>query len=57
MQRPDRATADEVLHHPAFVQTRAAQRKSFLSFDGLYLLGFGPRTAGRRLRSCASALS
>lgn len=46
MQRPDQAlTADEVLHHPAFVQTRAAQRKSFLSFDGLYLLGFGPRTA------------
>lgn len=46
MQRPDQTlTADEVLRHPAFVQTRAAQRKSFLSFDGLYLLGFGPRTA------------
>ncbi|HWM82351.1 MAG TPA: hemin ABC transporter substrate-binding protein [Pseudolabrys sp.] len=47
MQRPDQAlTADDVLNHPAFVQTPAAQRKSFLSFDGLYLLGFGPRTAG-----------
>ncbi|MBN9050191.1 MAG: ABC transporter substrate-binding protein [Rhizobiales bacterium] len=46
MQRPDQAlTADDVLRHPAFAQTRAARRKSFLSFDGLYLLGFGPRTA------------
>lgn len=29
---------------PAFAQTPAAARKALISMDGLYLLGFGPRT-------------
>ena len=31
--------------HAAFTVTPAAARKSFIAMDGLYLLGFGPRTA------------
>lgn len=30
---------------PAFALTPAAKEKSFIAMDGLYLLGFGPRTA------------
>jgi iron complex transport system substrate-binding protein len=30
---------------PAFTLTPAARTGSFISMDGLYLLGFGPRTA------------
>ena len=38
-------TAGEVFAHAAFSTSPAAARKSFTSMDGLYLLGFGPRTA------------
>jgi hypothetical protein len=31
--------------HPAFALTPAAGNKAFISMEGLYLLGFGPRTA------------
>lgn len=37
--------ADAVFASPAFALTPAAATKSFISMDGLYLLGFGPRTA------------
>jgi len=40
-----RMTPAEVFQHPAFSLTPAAARKSYISMDGLYLLGFGPRTA------------
>ncbi len=38
-------TAEEVFSKPAFKLTPAAQTRSLISMDGLYLLGFGPRTA------------
>jgi iron complex transport system substrate-binding protein len=38
-------TADEAFSHAAFSVSPAARNKSFVSMDGLYLLGFGPRTA------------
>lgn len=38
-------SADTVFGHPAFAVTPAAAGRSFVSMDGLYLLGFGPRTA------------
>jgi iron complex transport system substrate-binding protein len=31
--------------HPAFALTPVVANKAFISMDGLYLLGFGPRTA------------
>ena len=34
-----------VFAHAAFTMTQAAAQKSFVAMDGLYLLGFGPRTA------------
>ncbi len=37
-------TADELFTLPAFSQTPAAARRGHLVMDGLYLLGFGPRT-------------
>jgi iron complex transport system substrate-binding protein len=37
--------ADAVFSNPAFALTPAAATKNFISMDGLYLLGFGPRTA------------
>lgn len=37
-------TADEIFALPAFQTTPAAATKSLLSMDGLYLVGFGPRT-------------
>lgn len=40
-----RMTADEIFRHPAFGLIPAAQSKRYISMDGLYLLGFGPRTA------------
>ena len=40
-----RLTADEVFSHAAFSVSPAAASKSFTSMEGLYLLGFGPRTA------------
>jgi iron complex transport system substrate-binding protein len=48
-------TADEVFAHPAFGATPAAQRRAFVSMEGLYLLGFGPRSA-RAARDLAATL-
>lgn len=46
MQRgADSVTADGIFANPAFALTPAAKTRSFVSMDGLYLLGFGPRTA------------
>jgi iron complex transport system substrate-binding protein len=41
----DSLDADAVYEHPAFAMTPVAANKAFISMDGLYLLGFGPRTA------------
>jgi iron complex transport system substrate-binding protein len=41
----DSVEADAVFAHPAFALTPAAGSKAFISMEGLYLLGFGPRTA------------
>ncbi len=41
----DSLDAETVYVHPAFVLTPAAANKAFISMEGLYLLGFGPRTA------------
>ncbi len=52
MQRGNHAeNPDEVFALPAFQSTPAAASKSLISMDGLYLIGFGPRTpaAGREL--------
>jgi iron complex transport system substrate-binding protein len=38
-------TPAEIFQHQAFALTPAAARKAYISMDGLYLLGFGPRTA------------
>lgn len=38
------AGPDELFAMPAFSQTPAARQKSLIRMDGLYLLGFGPRT-------------
>lgn len=48
-------SADTVFAHPAFVATPAASSRAFLSMEGLYLLGFGPRSA-RAARDVAVAL-
>lgn len=46
MQRPGLdMTAADVFSKAAFSATPAARRKQFFSMDGLYMLGFGPRTA------------
>lgn len=37
--------ASAIYSHPAFALTPAAANKAFITMDGLYLLGFGPRTA------------
>ena len=37
--------AQTVFANPAFALTPAATKKSLIAMDGLYLLGFGPRTA------------
>lgn len=37
--------AQTIFSNPAFAMTPAAAKKSFFAMDGLYLLGFGPRTA------------
>lgn len=41
----DSVEADAIFSHPAFALTPAAGAKAFVSMEGLYLLGFGPRTA------------
>jgi iron complex transport system substrate-binding protein len=46
MQRGrDSITSETIFSNAAFALTPAAKDKSFLAMDGLYLLGFGPRTA------------
>jgi iron complex transport system substrate-binding protein len=56
MERPQFALlANQVFAHPAFTLTPAATRKRLISMEGLYLLGFGPRTA-RAARDLAVAL-
>lgn len=46
MQRgKDQIEAPAVFANPSFALTPAAAKKSFIAMDGLYLLGFGPRTA------------
>ncbi len=41
----DNLDAQTVFAHPAFALTQVAANKAFISMEGLYLLGFGPRTA------------
>lgn len=41
----DSLNASAIYQHPAFALTPVAVNKSFISMEGLYLLGFGPRTA------------
>ncbi|AWM03271.1 heme/hemin ABC transporter substrate-binding protein [Bradyrhizobium amphicarpaeae] len=41
----DSLPADAIFAHPGFALTPVAANKSFITMDGLYLLGFGPRTA------------
>jgi iron complex transport system substrate-binding protein len=56
MQRPGAVLdADTVFSHPAFQLTPAAAGRRFVSMEGLYLLGFGPRTA-QAARDLATAL-
>jgi iron complex transport system substrate-binding protein len=57
MERPGSSdlTADTVFTRPAFGATPAAATRSFVSMEGLYLLGFGPRSA-RAARDLAVAL-
>ena len=56
MQRGDQSlTPATVFANPAFATTPAAKEKSFVSMEGLYLLGFGPRTA-LAARDLAAAL-
>jgi len=57
MQRngPGVVTANDVFSNAAFSATPAAATRSFVSMEGLYLLGFGPRTA-RAARDLAMAL-
>jgi iron complex transport system substrate-binding protein len=41
----DSVDAETVYVHPAFALTPVAANRTFISMEGLYLLGFGPRTA------------
>jgi iron complex transport system substrate-binding protein len=41
----DSLDAETVYRHPAFALTPVAANRTFISMEGLYLLGFGPRTA------------
>jgi len=52
---PSGLTADAVFARAAFAMTPAGERKAFAAMDGLYLLGFGPRTA-RAARDLAAQL-
>lgn len=52
---PAELSADLVFAQPALAATPAAAAKAFVSMDGLYLLGFGPRTA-RAARDLALTL-
>lgn len=52
---PAELSAETVFAQPALAATPAAASKAFVSMDGLYLLGFGPRTA-RAARDLALTL-
>ena len=52
---PAPLTADVVFAHAAFTATKAAATPAFVAMEGLYLLGFGPRSA-RAARDLAVAL-
>ena len=39
------SAADDLLQMPSIATTPAAQTRAVIRMDGLYLLGFGPRTA------------
>lgn len=41
----DSISSDAIFSNAAFALTPAAESKTFVAMDGLYLLGFGPRTA------------
>ncbi|MDO9563203.1 MAG: hemin ABC transporter substrate-binding protein [Bradyrhizobium sp.] len=41
----DSLEAQAVYAHPAFAMTPVVANRTFISMEGLYLLGFGPRTA------------
>ena len=41
----DTLEAEAVYRHPGFALTPVAANRTFISMEGLYLLGFGPRTA------------
>ena len=53
----DSLEADAVFAHPAFALTPAAANKAFIAMEGLYLLGFGPRTAAAARDLSRQALS
>jgi iron complex transport system substrate-binding protein len=56
MQRSQHmVTPEQIFAHPAFVHSPAAAHKRYIAMDGLYLLGFGPRTA-RAARDLAAKL-
>lgn len=46
----------QVLEHPALVETPAGKAKRLVHMDGTYLIGFGPRTAGA-VRDLSAALA
>ena len=46
---------EQILNHPALGVTNAAQSGAIIRMDGLYLLGFGPRT-GQAARDLARAI-
>ncbi|HDR28371.1 heme/hemin ABC transporter substrate-binding protein [Rhodovulum sp.] len=48
--------SDQVLSHPAIRTTPAAAARALVQMDGLYLLGFGPRTA-QAVRDLSDALA
>lgn len=52
---PGNVAADTVFTQPAFAATPAAATRAFVSMEGLYLLGFGPRSA-RAARDLALTL-
>jgi iron complex transport system substrate-binding protein len=52
---PSSLSADAVFGRSAFAMTPAGEHRAFAAMDGLYLLGFGPRTA-RAARDLAARL-
>lgn len=56
MQRSQQnLTYDDIFSRPAFAATPAAAHRAYISIEGLYLLGFGPRTP-RAARDLAASL-